>query len=551
MRKELGIMVLAVMILLGTGWSQAPDVMIIPPVVDGQMLGVLENTIMGDTTATGERVNPNRIYQLQRGAVYFMNGPINTRGYHLQLVAPDDDPANPVAPPVIAPGLREDGSSTGQLLQAEGDVTLKNLYIIPMTPTGAQKWNMMRINKDSVRVVLDNCNYEMCSGLGLNIRSQWTKVYITNCHYRNMVNQGGLYNGRSLEFSENPVDTLVMINNTYFNGNSFFFQIRLNLVNFARIEHNTIVNTVKWPFQWSWQTNAIFSNNLFYNAHSYGEAASDLPGQDFDGNVFGIINVDTLTIDLLDRFGGTEADRRIKVNNNNWFYSSEVENYWASLDTVEAEPFMNVRTQAMFDDDASYPFLEENNTMNMDPGFLEFVNESSANLVSWMMDRRSGADASLWNWDPDGDNFGVLLWPLPENLSYSTDSPLFTGAEGGFPVGDLNWFPDKKAEWETYITSVKFEKPETLPSAYELEQNYPNPFNPTTTIRYHLHKSGTVELRVFDILGRQVQTLVNAQQIAGTYTAEFSGHDLANGVYICSLLVNGQQVSNIRMLLLK
>ncbi len=71
-----------------------------------------------------------------------------------------------------------------------------------------------------------------------------------------------------------------------------------------------------------------------------------------------------------------------------------------------------------------------------------------------------------------------------------------------------------------------------VPVKYELKQNYPNPFNPTTTIEYSLLKSSNVRLTVFDVNGKIIKVLVNKKQNGGTYEIDFSGTDLASGLYI-------------------
>lgn len=71
-----------------------------------------------------------------------------------------------------------------------------------------------------------------------------------------------------------------------------------------------------------------------------------------------------------------------------------------------------------------------------------------------------------------------------------------------------------------------------VPVEYSLEQNYPNPFNPSTTIRYSISKLSKVQLNVYDILGRQVATLVNKIQNPGVYNIPFNADKLASGVYI-------------------
>jgi hypothetical protein len=71
----------------------------------------------------------------------------------------------------------------------------------------------------------------------------------------------------------------------------------------------------------------------------------------------------------------------------------------------------------------------------------------------------------------------------------------------------------------------------SLPKTYALEQSYPNPFNPTTSIAYQIPVQSKVSLKVYDVLGREVATLVNGEQSAGSKVVQFNGSNLASGVY--------------------
>ena len=73
-----------------------------------------------------------------------------------------------------------------------------------------------------------------------------------------------------------------------------------------------------------------------------------------------------------------------------------------------------------------------------------------------------------------------------------------------------------------------------LPDDFKLFQNYPNPFNPSTNIIFFIAKTGQVNLKVYDNLGREVKTLVEGKKNIGVYTVEFNGSGLASGIYICS-----------------
>jgi hypothetical protein len=74
-----------------------------------------------------------------------------------------------------------------------------------------------------------------------------------------------------------------------------------------------------------------------------------------------------------------------------------------------------------------------------------------------------------------------------------------------------------------------------VPTTYVLEQNFPNPFNPTTTIRFHIPNDGYVSLKVFDVLGREVASLVNEARVAGSYTEAFDASQLSSGTYFYRL----------------
>jgi hypothetical protein len=89
-----------------------------------------------------------------------------------------------------------------------------------------------------------------------------------------------------------------------------------------------------------------------------------------------------------------------------------------------------------------------------------------------------------------------------------------------------------------------------VPLAYSLGQNYPNPFNPTTKISFALPKAGDVELKVYDILGREVAVLINEFKAAGSYTIDFNASSISSGVYFYTLK-SGNFTGTKKMLLIK
>jgi hypothetical protein len=83
-------------------------------------------------------------------------------------------------------------------------------------------------------------------------------------------------------------------------------------------------------------------------------------------------------------------------------------------------------------------------------------------------------------------------------------------------------------------TSTAVTSTPAAPSQYILKQNYPNPFNPNTTIEYTNPQQSKVTIKVFDMLGRNVATLVDQVKEAGCYFAEWNASPLTSGVYFCT-----------------
>ncbi len=101
---------------------------------------------------------------------------------------------------------------------------------------------------------------------------------------------------------------------------------------------------------------------------------------------------------------------------------------------------------------------------------------------------------------------------------------------------------------DSVVTNV--ESQPSVPTQFILYQNYPNPFNPATVISYQLPVSGNVTLKVYDVLGNEIATLVNEEKSAGVYDVDFDGSDLSSGIYFYKLHAGNFTKTN-KMILLK
>lgn len=90
-----------------------------------------------------------------------------------------------------------------------------------------------------------------------------------------------------------------------------------------------------------------------------------------------------------------------------------------------------------------------------------------------------------------------------------------------------------------------------VPNKFALGQNFPNPFNPVTQIKYDIAKASNVSLKVYNVLGNEVASLVSGNLNAGTYSADFDASILSSGIYFYSLVVDGQKIDTKKMMLVK
>lgn len=144
-------------------------------------------------------------------------------------------------------------------------------------------------------------------------------------------------------------------------------------------------------------------------------------------------------------------------------------------------------------------------------------------------------------------NAGVNWTMQTTNTTRKLNSICFLNKDSGFAVGDSGVVLSTTTGGLTYIHG----NANLEPVFFTLNQNYPNPFNPKTIISYQLAVRGFTLLKVFDISGKEVATLVNGRQNAGTYEHQFSVKHLPSGIYFYTLSVDGKFSDTKRMIFLK
>ena len=113
--------------------------------------------------------------------------------------------------------------------------------------------------------------------------------------------------------------------------------------------------------------------------------------------------------------------------------------------------------------------------------------------------------------------------------------------------GTFEYYDRKAIVDARNITGAEYD---TLPTKCEVEQNYPNPFNPSTIINYSIAFANNVSIKVYDILGMEVETLVNEYKEPGNYKVEFNAIELVSGIYFYKI-ISGPDRDIKKMLLIK
>jgi hypothetical protein len=117
----------------------------------------------------------------------------------------------------------------------------------------------------------------------------------------------------------------------------------------------------------------------------------------------------------------------------------------------------------------------------------------------------------------------------PNNIGPSDTLNIGFAIAGGLDLEELRTaVSDARIKYKTIINDTTGSE---IPDKFSLYQNYPNPFNPNTRISYSIPEQSNVSLKIYDILGNEVQTIINRLQPAGKYTIEFKSAGLASGVY--------------------
>ncbi len=503
----------------------------------------LNDVIIGDTTASGQRVDSLRVYVLQRNGIYFVNTPIRNTAWTLRIKSQD---GVGLRPRIYMVKNTSTGNNPAAFIQVAGHIWLKSIMMSGILDGDTSAFSLMQgqligTNQPGYDIVLDSCVLTNTSGNHIRTDQAQRVMKITNSIFADMgyLGRSNLGAGKAIDLRAGSIDTVNLVNNTFVN-----FQDRIirhfqstAAINYFNFDHNTIVNGMSYhgTLVLGIVGNKVnVTNNLFVDPFALGNDTDFVRQAEFNesGELDPIGNRRMSWI-----FSINNTTTQWKVSNNYYSISDSGTAFYlrhlAAGVTGEGSPLtwhINGRLGA----DSVNAFKKENIVLTQTPKLM-------TNMMEWY--RRPTAQGGAGKTKVT-TNFNRLLHDYDRknlnyyhdtlNCAYSTSTLAYSGSLGGFPVGDLNWFPSKKAEWEIWVTDVN-DNFGNVPSSFTLNQNYPNPFNPATKISFKLDKTSSTTLAVYNVLGQKVATVLSQELTAGYHEVNFNASILSSGIYFYKL----------------
>lgn len=530
----------------------------------GQQASAINNVILADSVDTPA----GRVYQLQTGGWYPQSAGFTTPARPV-IIAGEDNAmlvTREAAPPIISGYTDEGGSNAGGITWGS-DLTIKNVSVNLGAPDGTGGWAFFGTGAPNRKIIFENNMMEHNWWVFIQSNAnEGNSFLIKNNYFVNLSGRACRRNGGVYDNVDNNTDTMWVENNTHIMGQGMMYKFRNYPVKFILFNHNTFVNCAGTFFETQgFQSNVIVTNNIFVNSNAQPmrpNMTEDIPEIDVDQLPSGIVNIAPLPSTM------EQVDRKFLVQNNLVYWDPKLADLAAEANTLAINTFttwvnqsikMNDRAQGMFNDNATYPYLSEGGWIEKLPNFADTKDlltdqvDVLKEFILGTIDTTSTNTLPDWRVTSVGEgSFVYSDFPIPVDLSYD-DADLLEAGTDRLPLGDLNWFPSAKATFVanqaqynadliaafntgTLVSSVK--ELGGVVKDYKLSQNYPNPFNPSTKINFSIPKAGNVTLKVYDVLGNEVATLVNGYKNAQSYQVEFDASALSSGVYFYTLKVD-------------
>jgi len=460
--------------------------------------GTLQAAISADSA--NRVANPNTVYRVHRGSadsVYYLSSTLTNWGsMPLRIEA-----VGTGALPSFICATLSDGSAISPMISAKADFSLKRVVLNGVNTLGAIVDSVVRIQASPVRVDFDSCQVNMSSQAFIRVDNTNARIFLKNCRVANIYSDWA--NARGVDNRGITIDTLSMVGCSFTRIAFRVYRDGGGILTYGYFNHNTFTENAETLLGLGSTKSITFINNLVVNCGFLGKGKSS----------------NNRLISLTPLATGQSA-----YVSNNVFWSDTtalLAAYKSVSDTIVSLPLFA---------DTLVTFIKAaglTNTNIVSP--VTFTAPPNNVVKAIKID-----SIAKWYWKNPGtlDASIIKVDSIKfVNLAYNTSAPAYKFGADGKPAGATEWFG--------IVVSVEKAAAGTLPSAYSLSQNYPNPFNPSTAISYQLPAAGHVSLKVFDLLGREIATLVHGNLSAGTHTVQWDASSQPSGVYMYRLEVNG------------
>jgi len=493
----------------------------------------ISDIILNDVDASGNRIDSTTVYKLENGGTYGISTVLANKGWTLHIEAEDlDDTDNK---PYITRIPNDSGSYPG-FINTYGNVILKNLWLVigEQGALQAGAWGAWKLMADSARIQVSECIMEKDFGGLIQVRANGGKIYIENSILRN-ANSGNRFmfegNGRAIDSRTYAMDTVVVKNCVIHNIADRVFRSLGNVApnNYIEFDHVTLFNHMgrHGCFVFEKVLTGKVTNCLLINPIMQGTSPRYCDEQHTpDHTSLKVFTVDTL-------YENTKFD----ISNNDIFWTDDVKEYWASQANNDTIPLSQPGIYSKLI--AQRMGADTTNSYIQEVVKLDSVPESYSKLIlpQWIpnhtMDKDEIVeDLSLAGTEYDGGN----LFDFSQfNPCFDSEGAAASYATNGGHIGATFFCNYHSTGVSPVVSSLNFKA-------------WPNPATTEVTFSYMLNKTGTVALKIFDINGRLVNTLVSEKQNAGSNSIVWNiDKNCTSGLYLAKLITEDGGVRTIKI----
>ncbi len=390
-------------------------------------IGTLNDAIAGDTTETGDRVDPeNTVYRLQRGAqaYYGLTGSIENSGFPLTIMAAEGEGPRPFLQPRVV------GGESSRAFRPRGNITLMGLHVTNADEGGAINDRILRCSADDIVITIDDCWFDNASQSFVRCDNPGMSFFVTNSVISNIGRPNSPDNGRGIDDRGNAIDTIVFENSTFYNITSRIIRDDGGELNYCRWVNNTFMNVGQHGVTFGPTAELMLVNNLFVN---FGFMPTDATDPNYVFSVDSIAGV---------------APTITASNNNVYLDSTKIEGYLNDtliMPVTANATFMGYLLSSpaifatMLNEPVEFtdapPFNDSIILYALDP------NLDQTNAPDWVQPAIPG--------EGEGGN-GLYHLDVPYDFGWVNSRLYVAGVDltspempMGVPLGDMNWETDR------------------------------------------------------------------------------------------------------------